>query len=77
MVRTGEEAEAPGSSRYAAPLGPRRTRVTSALRAEVVDRYVRGESSAEVAGSCGIAKSTVLKILRIEGVEVRRWGSRY
>jgi DNA-directed RNA polymerase specialized sigma24 family protein len=51
--------------------------VTSALRAEVVDRYARGESSAEVADSCGIAKSTVLKILRVQGVEVRPWGKRY
>jgi hypothetical protein len=51
--------------------------VTSALRAEVVDRYARGESSAEVAESCGIAKSTVLKILRAEGIEVRQWGRRY
>jgi hypothetical protein len=47
------------------------------LRAEVIDRYARGESSADVADSCGIAKSTVLKILKAEGVEIRPWGKRY
>jgi hypothetical protein len=39
--------------------------------------YERGESSREVAEGCGVAKSTVLKILRDEGVEVRPWGVRY
>ncbi len=36
----------------------------------MVDRYACGESSAVVAESCGIAKSTVLKILRAGGIEV-------
>jgi hypothetical protein len=45
--------------------------------ADLVNRYARGESSAEVADSCGIAKSTVLKILKAEGIEVRTWGKRY
>jgi hypothetical protein len=43
----------------------------------VIDRYARGESSAEVADSCGIAKSTVLKILRAERIEVRPSGKPY
>jgi hypothetical protein len=77
LIRMGQEAGPPESSRYAAPPGPRRTRVTSALRAEVVHRYARGKSSAVVAESCGIAKSTVLKILRAEGTKVRPWGKRH
>ena len=76
LISQGSEADSP-TSRYVAPPGPRRTRVTSALRAEVVDRYAKGESSAEVAESCGIAKSTVLRILRLEGAEIRPWSMRY
>jgi hypothetical protein len=52
------------------------TRVTAGLRAEVVTRYRQGETSREVAERCGIARSTTLKILRAEGVEVRPWGRR-
>jgi hypothetical protein len=47
------------------------------MRAEVVARYQRGETSREVGEGCHIAKSTVLKILRSEGVDVRPWGVRY
>lgn len=56
---------------------PRRTRVTSRLRAEVINRYQRGLSSREVAKALGMAKSAVLNILREGGVEVRAWGVRY
>jgi hypothetical protein len=42
LVCMGEKAEATESSRYAPPPGPRRTRVTAALKAEVVDRYQGG-----------------------------------
>ena len=71
------EVEAPDSSRYAVPVGPRKSRVTTTLRVDVVHRYRAGQSSREVADGCGIAKSTVLQILRSEGVEVRQWGVRY
>jgi hypothetical protein len=43
----------------------------------VVARYQRGETSREVAEACSIAKSTVLGILKAEGVEVRPRGVRY
>ena len=76
-VEQVEDVPAPELSRYAVPEGPRRSRVTTALRVDVVVRYQRGESSREVAATCGIAKSTVLKILRSEGIEVRSWGVRY
>jgi DNA invertase Pin-like site-specific DNA recombinase len=72
-----DEVPAPELSRYAPPPGKRKARVTSALRADVVARYRQGQSSREVADTCGVAKSTVLKALRTEGVEVRPWGVRY
>lgn len=68
--------EAPESSRYVASPGPRRTRVTADLRAEVMAQYQRGRTSRQVADGLAIAKSTVLQILRSEGVEVRPWGVR-
>jgi hypothetical protein len=39
--------------------------------------YGRGATSRQVAEGFGIAKSTALKILKAEGVEVRSWGRRY
>ena len=62
------------SSRYAAPPGPRRRRVTPELRAKVAARYEHGETSRHVAEACDIAKTTVLAILKTEGVEVRPQG---
>lgn len=76
-VRRTEEIEAPESSRYVAPPGPRRTRMTAELQAEVVARYQSGETSREVAEACGIAKSTVLRILKDADVKVRPRGVRY
>jgi DNA invertase Pin-like site-specific DNA recombinase len=67
--------DAPDSSHYAVPEGPRKGRVTTAMRADVVARYRQGQSNREVAKGCGIAKSTVLRILK--GNEVRPWGVRY
>jgi DNA invertase Pin-like site-specific DNA recombinase len=72
-----DDVPAAGLSRYAPPEGPRKARVTTALRADVVARYQRGGSSREVADTCGVAKSTVLKILRSEDIDVRPWGVRY
>jgi hypothetical protein len=65
------------SSRYAAPAGPRRTRVTTELIAEVVGRYQHGESSRQVSEGAASLKSTVLNILKSEGIDVRAWGRRY
>jgi hypothetical protein len=76
-VETDEEVDAPESSRYVAPPGPRRTRVTTKLQAEIVAQYQRGWSSQHVADTCGIAKSTVLMTLRSENVPVRPQGVRY
>ena len=74
---TDAEVPALEPSRYIVPKGPRRSRVTTTLRADVVARYQRGESSRVIAENCGIAKSTILKILRTEGIEVRPWRVRY
>jgi hypothetical protein len=73
----GDYIDAPRLSRFSLPPGPRVPRVTASIRAEVVSRYQHGETSREVADACGIAKSTVLQILRSERVEVRPWGKRY
>ena len=54
-----------------------RTRVTPQLRAEVVRRYQAGESSRIVAEELGIGKATVLKLLRLEGVQLKPVGARY
>jgi len=58
-----------------APEG-QRTRVTMKLRDSVVGAYTSGLSAAEVAESTGIAKSTVLRILRASDVAIRPRGRR-
>lgn len=54
-----------------------RCRITPELTDEVVSRYQSGETSKQVAESCGLGKSTVLKLLRLRGAEVRPVGVRY
>jgi hypothetical protein len=76
-VEVDDGVESRESSRYAAPPGPRRIRVTAGLRAEIVAHYRCGCTSRQVAERCGIAKSTVLRILWLEGVHVRPSGVRY
>jgi hypothetical protein len=39
--------------------------------------YESGLSAVAVAEECSVSKSTVLRVLRREGVEVRAWGVRY
>jgi hypothetical protein len=64
-VEMAAEVEAPESSRYVAPAGPRRIRVTPALRAEVVAMYGRGVdrslitngSTEQLRAHLGIAKT--------------------
>jgi hypothetical protein len=77
LTSPGRDPDTAELSRYSAPPGPRRARITTELRAEVVARYQRGETSRQVSGTCGIAKSTVLAILKSEGIAVRPRGSRY
>ena len=76
-VEADDGVDAPESSRYEPPPGHRRTRVTARLRAEVVSLYGQGRTSREAAEICGIAKSTVLGILKKAGVDVRLQGRRY
>ncbi|RNI20740.1 helix-turn-helix domain-containing protein [Flexivirga caeni] len=54
-----------------------RRRLREADKDEIVRRYVAGEDARTVAEELGFAKSTVLRILRQRGVEVRPWGVRY
>ena len=68
----------PPDPRYVGPApGRMRVTVTRALRAEIVDFYHQGLSSLEVAEVLGIAKSTVLRVLRAADQQIRPWGVRY
>ncbi|RNI20734.1 helix-turn-helix domain-containing protein [Flexivirga caeni] len=54
-----------------------RRRLREADKDEIVRRYTSGEDARTVAEELGFAKSTVLRILRQRGIEVRPWGVRY
>ncbi|WP_128645736.1 helix-turn-helix domain-containing protein [Rhodococcus sp. BS-15] len=53
-----------------------RSRVTKRKKSDVVELYASGLSALDVAERVGIGKSTVLKILKTEGVHVRPRGVR-
>ncbi len=54
-----------------------RARLTASLRLQIVEHYQSGTVSAlETAERFGVGKSTVLRILRDAGVEVRQQGRR-
>jgi len=56
----------------------RRTQVTQELTRTVVELYVhQGRSTRAVAGELNLAKSTVLRILKSEGVERKPKGRHY
>ena len=52
-------------------LEPRRTRMTNRRITAIVTAYEAGKSSKQIASEMHIAKSTVLKVLRSRGVEIR------
>ncbi|WP_414973976.1 helix-turn-helix domain-containing protein [Gordonia sp. (in: high G+C Gram-positive bacteria)] len=54
----------------------RRRRITAPVRAEVVDLYRRGASTRQVAEQTRVSRTTVLDILKKEGVQVRPQGRR-
>ncbi|MDZ5144589.1 hypothetical protein [Microbacterium testaceum] len=56
----------------ALPAPRRWTRLSLADRARVVERYEAGEASTSLAAELGVAKSTILAILREANVVVRR-----
>jgi len=56
----------------ALPAPRRWTRLSLADRARVVERYETGEASTSLAAELGVAKSTILAILREANVVVRR-----
>ncbi|QQM51881.1 helix-turn-helix domain-containing protein [Rhodococcus pyridinivorans] len=55
---------------------PFRSRITARTRAEAIELYNSGLSALDVAEQLGVGKSTVLKILKHEGVTVRPRGKR-
>ena len=54
-----------------------RPRITKATERRVVELYEAGRNSHEVAEECRASKSTVLRILKNHGVEVRPQGVHY
>ena len=62
------------SARYR-PAG--KTRLTNKDRDRIAEAYAGGLSFAEVAEQEGVARSTVMRIVRSRGVEVRPWGLHY
>jgi len=72
-VAAPERVAAPGGR---AILEGRRTRVTDSLEQQVVMLYKEGLSTRAVAERTSIAKTTVLRILRSRGVEMRPAGGR-
>ena len=48
-------------------------RLTAAERAEVAQRYVAGETMADLAGSFGCHRDAIRRALKREGVEPRNW----
>lgn len=53
-----------------------RTRVTGKHRQQVIDLYRAGRSALDVAEQTGLAKTTVLRILKEASVPVRKQGRR-
>ena len=71
----GPEREARPGGR--AILEGRRTRVTDRLEQRIVELYATGWSSRLVANELGVAKATVLRVLKAAGVGVRPRVARY
>ena len=65
-----------GSSWFVSPP-PQRRRITTQLRADVVEAYKSGKTSREVAEELELGRTTVLKILKAAGVTVRPQGHKY
>lgn len=81
LTRVNLNTRSSASSSSARPESPprsrRRTRVTARVCARVIDRYSSGDVSAlDTAEHLGLGKSTVLKILKESGVQVRKYGHR-
>lgn len=82
VVLAGAKANTPAcresrTDQRLSEAGSFRSRITERLRCDVVRLYESGLTSRAVAEELRIGKTTVLKILRQEGVEVRAHGVRY
>jgi hypothetical protein len=56
---------------------PQRRRITTSLRADVVEQYTAGMSCRRVAAKLGVGRTTVLEILKAAGVALRPQGRKY
>ena len=52
-------------------------RITNRDRERIAQLYADGKSFAEVAEETGVARSTVMRIVRSKGIAVRPWGVKY
>ncbi|MGV9825373.1 helix-turn-helix domain-containing protein [Gordonia sp. NPDC003429] len=82
VVLAGAKANTPRSDKHRAdqaqPKQQRlRSRVTEQLRRDVVRLYEGGMTSRAVAEQVGLGRTTVLNVLRREGVVIRPHGARY
>jgi len=55
------------------PVAPSR-RVLERDKDQIVELYLSGQTSLEVANEVGVAKSTVLRVLHERGIPIRPWG---
>ncbi|WP_442854215.1 helix-turn-helix domain-containing protein [Aeromicrobium sp. Root344] len=54
-----------------------KNRITERLRAQIVERYKQGDvGTLQVAEEFGVSKSSVLNILKREGIAIRKQGHR-
>lgn len=74
-VKTNTLIEKPRAS-VRSPIHAGRQRVSNALRKRVVDLYISGRSTREIAQECCIGKTTVLQVLDKAGVTRRPRGGR-
>lgn len=71
-----DASDRPPQAWHAATPPSARSRITHVQRRRVVKLYTGGLSALAVAEEVGLAKSSVLSILKREGVEVRPQGQR-
>lgn len=69
--------QVPAPSARSTPTRPPQRRLRRADEAKICELYQQGMSSRRVAEEMGVAKSTVLRVLKAAKVEMRPWGVRY
>jgi transposase-like protein len=68
---------APVTPPSACPVALPRARLTERLKDQIVELYQAGGSVRSVSELTGVARSTVLRVLRQRQVQVRPWGVKH